>query len=78
MPTAELPVGVQRVSPDVPIDYIVRLLKRDGGVFVQGLVSEKDVDQATEDCRERMDNDREWDGAFFPSRSRDPLVLASR
>ncbi|ENH66984.1 hypothetical protein FOC1_g10004615 [Fusarium oxysporum f. sp. cubense race 1] len=37
---------VQRVPADAPIEDIIALLKRDGGVFVKGLVSEADVDKA--------------------------------
>ena len=64
---AELPAGVQTVAADAPLDYVVRLLKRDGGVFVKNFVSEEDVDKAYSECRERIDNDMEWEGDFFPS-----------
>lgn len=58
---------VQRVSTDTPLEEILYLLKRDGGVFVKGLVSEANVDQAFADCREILDSDVEWNGSFFPS-----------
>ncbi|KAF2726970.1 PhyH-domain-containing protein [Polyplosphaeria fusca] len=63
---SELPAGVQKVPADAPVDYVIRLLKRDGGVFVSGLVSAGDVEKAYDECRERLDNDMEWDGNFFP------------
>lgn len=65
----EYPQGVQRVSADTPVEQIIKLLKRDGGVFVRGLVATEDVDQAYDECRERLENDMEWDGEFFPSES---------
>jgi hypothetical protein len=65
--TTTLPPGVQHVSADAPLEYIIRLLKRDGGVFINNFVSEEDVDKAASECQERMDNDMEWEGAFFPS-----------
>jgi hypothetical protein len=63
----ELPTGVQSVPADASVDYVIRLLKRDGGVFVKGLVPHQDVDKAYDECRERLENDMEWDGEFFPS-----------
>lgn len=59
---------VQKVSADTPLDDIIYLLKRDGGVFVRDLVSVADVDKAHEECRERLENDVEWNGSFFPSK----------
>lgn len=67
-PITELPPGVQNVPADAPLDYVLQLLKRDGGIFVKNLVSAEDVDKAYEDCRERLDNDMVWEGEFFPSR----------
>lgn len=58
---------VQKVSADAPVEDIIYLLKRDGGVFVKGLVPEADVDKAFEECRARLESDVEWDGKFFPS-----------
>lgn len=58
---------VQKVSADTPIEDIIYLLKRDGGVFVKGLVPVADVDKAFEECRARLESDVEWDGRFFPS-----------
>lgn len=63
----KLPSGVQSVDADAPLDYIVRLLKRDGGVFIKKFVSKEDVDKAYSECRDRIDNDMEWEGDFFPS-----------
>ncbi|KAI1038671.1 hypothetical protein LB505_011357 [Fusarium chuoi] len=59
---------VQRVSADAPIQDIIALLKRDGGVFVKGLIPEADVDKAYDECRARLDSDVEWSGSFFPSK----------
>ncbi|KAF6814323.1 phytanoyl dioxygenase family protein [Colletotrichum musicola] len=68
---------VQRVSAKTPIEDIIYLLKRDGGVFIQGLIREPDVDQAYGECRERLDNDVEWCGSFFPKETqRAPALLA--
>ncbi|KAL1603882.1 hypothetical protein SLS60_005474 [Paraconiothyrium brasiliense] len=61
--------------PDAPLDYIVQLLKRDGGVFIKKFVTEEDVDKAYGECRDRIDNDMEWEGDFFPSKPRIRLKI---
>lgn len=58
---------VQKVPADTPVQDIISLLKRDGGVFVKGLVPAADVDKAFEECRARLESDVEWNGQFFPS-----------
>ncbi|KAI8218758.1 Dioxygenase swnH1 [Colletotrichum sp. SAR 10_77] len=58
---------VQKLSAETPIEDIIYLLKRDGGVFVKGLVAVEDVDQSYEECRERLESDVEWNGSFFPN-----------
>ncbi|KAM0226699.1 hypothetical protein ACHAP5_012337 [Fusarium lateritium] len=58
---------VQKVSADTPVQDIIALLKRDGGVFIKGLIAECEVDKAYDECRERLDSDVEWSGNFFPS-----------
>lgn len=58
---------VQKVSADTPVQDIIALLKRDGGVFVKSLIPEPEVDIAYDECRERLDSDVEWSGSFFPS-----------
>lgn len=58
---------VQKLPANTPIEDIIALLKRDGGVFLKALVSEADVDQAYAECRHRLDADAEWSGSFFPS-----------
>lgn len=63
---------VQKLSVETPIEDIIYLLKRDGGVFVKGLVAVEDVDQSYEECRERLENDVEWNGSFFPSKPHRP------
>lgn len=64
---AELPAGVQTVAANTPLGYVIRLLKRDGGVFIKNFISEEDADKAYSECRERIDNDMVWEGNFFPS-----------
>ncbi|KAL0935801.1 phytanoyl dioxygenase family protein [Colletotrichum truncatum] len=66
---------VQKVPVGTPIEDIIYLLKRDGGVFVKGLVNVSDVDKAYEECRERLDNDVEWNGSFFPKETRRASAL---
>ena len=48
---AELPAGVQTVAADTPLDYVIRLLKRDGGVFIKNFISEEYADKAYSECR---------------------------
>lgn len=57
---------VQHVSKDTPIEDILYLLKRDGGVFIKGLIPEDDVDKAISEVKDRLDSDVEWNGSFFP------------
>ena len=66
-PSREYSPAVQRVSATCPVEDIIYLLKRDGGVFVKNAVDEHDVDQAYSEVKERLDNDVEWSGDFFPS-----------
>lgn len=64
--TTSYPSGVQKLPADAPLQDVFNLLKRDGGVFIKGLISEDDVDKAWGECRERLENDVAWDGEFFP------------
>lgn len=57
---------VQKVSKDTPLEDILYLLKRDGGVFVKNLIPVGEVDKAITDVSGRLDNDMEWNGSFFP------------
>lgn len=69
MPSATKEYGpqVQKVPADTPLADILFLLKRDGGVFIRGLISHADIDKTYDEVRETLDNDVEWDGSFFPS-----------
>ncbi|CAH0055999.1 unnamed protein product [Clonostachys solani] len=66
-PSAKYGPEVQRVSAETPVEDIIYLLKRDGGVFIRGLISVEDVDKAYDECRHRLENDVEWNGSFFPT-----------
>ncbi|KAM0190681.1 hypothetical protein ACHAPI_009207 [Fusarium lateritium] len=67
---------VQKVSADTPVQHIIALLKRDGGVFIKGLIPESEVDKACDECRERLESDVEWSGNFFPKETqRAPSLL---
>lgn len=70
MPTATKEYGpeVQKIPATTPLEDILYLLKRDGGVFIKGLISTEDVDKAYDEVRETLDNDVEWEGNFFPSK----------
>ncbi|KAJ9139373.1 Phytanoyl-dioxygenase family protein [Pleurostoma richardsiae] len=57
---------VQRVSADTPVEDIIGLLKRDGGVFIKGLISEADLDHTFSECRHQLESSEEWSGSFFP------------
>jgi hypothetical protein len=59
--------GLQYVPSNAPIEDILFLMKRDGGIVVKGLVSTEDIDKAHADVREALDGDAEWNGDFFPS-----------
>ena len=57
---------VQKVTKDTPIEDILYLLKRDGGVFMKNLIPEEQVDKAISEVKDRLDSDVEWNGTFFP------------
>lgn len=57
---------VQRVPVNAPIEDVIMLLKRDGGVIVEGFLPPSSIDQTYEEIRPKMENDREWKGNFFP------------
>lgn len=66
---------VQRVPNDTPLEEILYLLKRDGGVFIKNLIPEADVNQAYGECKERLDSDVEWNGSFCPGKHRSQHTL---
>lgn len=57
---------VQRVPVDAPLEDIIMLLKRDGGVVVQDFVSHESIDQSYQEILPKMEGDRVWKGTFFP------------
>lgn len=59
--------GVQYIASDTPLEDILALIKRDGGVVVKGLIPPEMVDKAHEEVRRRLDEDKPWEGEFFPS-----------
>ncbi|KAL3470492.1 hypothetical protein BJX99DRAFT_251161 [Aspergillus californicus] len=69
-PSKHYDAGVQYVSADAPLDDIIYLLKRDGGLVVRGMVSQEDLDTTHNDIKDRLDKDEEWDGEFFPKETR--------
>ncbi|EKG10166.1 Phytanoyl-CoA dioxygenase [Macrophomina phaseolina MS6] len=80
MPAATKEYGpeVQKVPADTPLQDILYLLKRDGGVFIEGLISSEDIDKAYDEVRETLDNDVEWDGSFFPKETQRASALIMR
>ncbi|RFU33825.1 hypothetical protein B7463_g2494, partial [Scytalidium lignicola] len=64
------PPGTQRVSPDVPIEDIFGLLKRDGGVVVEKLLSRETIEQSNREIAARLEADKSWSGTFFPGETR--------
>ncbi|KAL3460945.1 phytanoyl-CoA dioxygenase [Aspergillus heterothallicus] len=70
VPSKHYDIGLQYLPSDAPLSDIIHLLKRDGGVVVRGLVSSEDLDKTYEEIREKINGDREWDGAFFPKETK--------
>ena len=60
---------IQYVDKDTPLEDILDLIKRDGAVFVRKLVPEEAVDKARTDIEDRLENDVDWEGDFFPSQT---------
>ena len=67
MPSRDSKNAPERVPVDGPIEDVISLLKRDGGVIIKNFVSPDSVDQCYNEIKPKMDADREWDGKFFPS-----------
>ncbi|KAH6679239.1 hypothetical protein B0J14DRAFT_580335 [Halenospora varia] len=68
--TSKYGEGVQRVPADTPIEDMTMLLKRDGGIIVEQLVSHKSIDISYQDIKPRMDRDKVWKGKFFPEQTK--------
>lgn len=64
------PSGPQRVPVDAPLEDILSLLKRDGGVIIEKYVDRATIDQAYKEVLPRLEADKPWDGAFFPGQTR--------
>ena len=64
--TANYGPEVQRVPVDAPLEDIIMLLKRDGGVVIENFLPHSSIDKAYAEIRPKMEVDREWKGNFFP------------
>ncbi|PYH42386.1 phytanoyl-CoA dioxygenase family protein [Aspergillus saccharolyticus JOP 1030-1] len=62
--------GVQCVSKDTPLVEILAHMKRDGGVIIENLIAEEDIDKTNEEVKHRLAQDVEWDGVFFPKETK--------
>ncbi|KAL4928916.1 phytanoyl-CoA dioxygenase family protein [Aspergillus undulatus] len=69
--------GLQYVSTDTPLEDIYYLIKRDGGVAIRNLITPEILDETYEDIKDRINDDAEWEGAFFPKETkRAPSLIA--
>jgi hypothetical protein len=68
--TSKYPAGVQRLNVDTPLEDVLHLLKRDGGVVIKSYVTQAVIDQAYKEILPRLEQDKPWDGAFFPGETR--------
>ncbi|KAL1631157.1 hypothetical protein SLS56_004546 [Neofusicoccum ribis] len=62
--------GPQRVNVSTPVKDILFLLKRDGGVIIEKHVNQEVIDQAYTEILPRLEQDKPWDGKFFPGETR--------
>lgn len=62
-------LGLQYIPNDTPLEDIVYLMKRDGAVVVRNLIPTEVLDKTYDEVKDRINQDLEWDGAFFPSKS---------
>lgn len=67
--STEYSLGLQYIPNDTPLEDIVYLMKRDGAVVVRNLIPTEDLDKTYDEVKDRINQDLEWDGAFFPSES---------
>ena len=68
-PSRNYDPGLQYLPSDSPLEDITYLLKRDGGVVLRNLVSQDDLDKTYDEIKGRLEEDLEWEGEFFPSKS---------
>ncbi|EXJ92613.1 hypothetical protein A1O3_01165 [Capronia epimyces CBS 606.96] len=68
--TTKYPPGTQRVSVDTPVEDIIWLLKRDGGVAINKFLDVETVEQCNREIAPRLDADKPWTGTFFPGETR--------
>lgn len=58
-PSKHYESGLQYVSTDTPLDDIIYLLKRDGGIVLRNLISADDIDKASAEIKDRLEQDLE-------------------
>ncbi|KAJ9149790.1 Phytanoyl-CoA dioxygenase [Pleurostoma richardsiae] len=68
--TSRYPPGPRRVQTDTPLEDILELLKRDGGVVIEKLLDRATVEKAIAEITPRLEADKPWTGTFFPGETR--------
>lgn len=66
--TPEFPPGVQRLPATAPPEHFIALLKRDGGVIIEGFASTDVIDKCNAEIRPKLEAEQRWSGDFFPVR----------
>ncbi|KAL4878777.1 phytanoyl-CoA dioxygenase [Aspergillus karnatakaensis] len=69
-PSKQYGPGLQYVPASSNIEDITYLLKRDGGVVLRNFVSQQDLDQTYAEIKDKLDQDVEWEGEFFPKETK--------
>ncbi|KAF2500800.1 PhyH-domain-containing protein [Lophium mytilinum] len=57
---------LERISADAPIEEILEILDRDGGLIIKGLVDSETLQQIAKELKPFEQPDQEWKGNFFP------------
>ncbi|KAI1620143.1 hypothetical protein EDD37DRAFT_187429 [Exophiala viscosa] len=58
--------GVERLPADTPLEQILSVLDRDGGLVITKVISQETIDKIAEELKPHEQPDQVWKGNFFP------------
>ncbi|EXJ83493.1 hypothetical protein A1O1_07116 [Capronia coronata CBS 617.96] len=58
--------SVERLPAGTPVEKVLEVLDRDGGVVITNLISQETLAKIAEELKPHEQPDQEWSGAFFP------------
>lgn len=64
--TAMAKATLTKLAADTPVDEVIRVLERDGGLILTNLIPQSTLDQIAIECKPFEQPDQVWKGDFFP------------